>query len=247
MREVIFAQGRYNLGHGIGTLHRHERQPLVGKGRVETYGNMYLRAREEHVESGLFADGRHGDASRTPRHAPRRGEYVDGAQYGIDIVGRFAHAHKDDIGKAFALGYRQHLVDYSAGIEVALPAALACHAEAAIHLAAGLARYAQGGTVVVGDIYRLDIAAPDTGKEIFHGAVGAAGLGYRGLAPNDIPVVAQPCPGRLWQVGHGINLGDAALIEPRRHLLCREAPQPGLGSHGLEPGNIKSDKFFHVS
>ena len=207
---------------------------------MQADGDVHLCAVEEHVEAGLLAYGRNSYAPRAPSHTPRGGEDIDSAEDGVDIVGGLAHAHEYDVGERGTLGNGKYLIYDCPGVEIALPTALACHAEAAVHLASGLRGNAQRGAVAVGDVDSLDVAAADTVEEVFHSAVGAPGLGDGSLAAYGVAVVDEPRACCLWQVGHGVDVGYGASVEPCSHLLGGETAQTGLGGYGLEGCEIKT-------
>ena len=154
---VVAAQEGDDIGDGVCLLHGHDVEALGGHGVVETDGHVALALVEEPFQSGEDAHGGDGDAVGAPAQAPRGGEHFGAAEDGVEVVHGFAHAHIDDVGEAPELGDGENLAQDVGGREVAVEALLAGDAEAAAHLAAYLARDAEGGPVAVGDIDGFDI------------------------------------------------------------------------------------------
>ena len=154
---VVAAQQCYDIGYGIGPLHGHDVLPLGGKGVVQTHSHMALAFVEESLQSRDDAHGGDGDALGAPAQPPGGSEHLSTAQHSIKIIHRLTHAHIDDIGELVELGDGKNLVEDVGGGEAAMEPLLAGDTETAAHPAAHLAGDAEGGTVAVGDIYRLNV------------------------------------------------------------------------------------------
>ena len=90
--------------------------------------------------------------------------------------------------------------------------------KAAAHGAPGLRRDAQGGTVVLGDENGLYRIAATHVKQPFDGAVCAVlpGAHAQGLHAG---VLRQGGAQTFGNVGHGVEIADATLVQPRCQLL----------------------------
>ena len=138
MGEIIAAQQRENLTHGICSLDGHQRFALLGDRRMDAYGDMDFRPVEYGFEFFEFTNRRNSYAFRAPCQAPRSGEDIYGVEYGAEVVGRLSHAHEDDVGQVGGFGNRKYLVDDGGCGEIAVKSLPSGHAERAVHPASGL-------------------------------------------------------------------------------------------------------------
>ena len=206
---------------------------------------------------GHQPDGGDGDAARG--HAEPVGGRVGEAAYGADdglVVGqRLAHAHEHDVGDAagaaghLAAGQRpgagDHLLDDLGGGHVALQPALAGGAERAGHAAAGLAGDAHRGAVGVAHQHRLDErAVEEPPQRLAGGARGRPrGCAAASSASAGTPRPAGPALGGR-QVGHlggvvdqpGEVVGGELLGAERRQAVLGRQRRPLVGGRGRRGG-----------
>ena len=194
-------------------LHRHHGQSLLWHGVVEAHGEVALTLVEKTFHPRDDSHGADGDALGAPAETPVGGEDLRGSKDGIEVVHRFAHAHKDHVGQLLELGNGEELVEDVASREVAVKALLSGDTETAAHLAAHLTGDAEGGAVIVGDEDRLDEVAVEHRKEVFLGAVLGNLAAYRVFAA-DVGYLAQAGTLRFREVGHRVNGVDSFLVEP---------------------------------
>ena len=80
-------------------------------------------------------------------------------QHVVQIVHRLALSHKHDVGELVAFRQGINLIEDVCSREALLVTLLSGLAEEAVHLTSHLRRHAQRGTVMVGDVYCLDVLA----------------------------------------------------------------------------------------
>lgn len=239
--EVVLPQLLDHLRDRPCVLHRHDVGALGVEGRVDAESHMDLAFIEQTVERRKMSDGADGDTFGTPGEAPGRGEHFEGLKNGVDVVERFTHAHEYYIRKVVALGYGQYLVHNLRSRELAVEALAARHAETAAHAASGLGADAECGPVAVGDIDGFDVASGGTAEKIFHGSVGAAGLG-EGFFPPGAPSCGKSLASALAEVGHGVDVGFALAIEPAGYLACGKGRKTAAGGDFAQPHEVHAEQ-----
>ena len=186
-------------------------------------------------DPGHQADGGDGDAARGHAEAVGRrvGQPAYGADHGLVVGHRLAHAHEHHVGDpartAGDLVARQRagagddLLDDLGGGHVALEAALSGGAERAGHAAAGLARDAHRDPARVAHQHRLDQRAVE---ELPEGLAGGAAVGLEGAQrchqlgeQRGDQLLALDCG----QVGHGCRVVDQSAEVVGAELLGPEA------------------------
>lgn len=235
---VVATKERHHIGDGVGFLHGHDAEALLGERIVQADGHMTAALVEEALEAGDDAHSGDGDAVRAPSQTPRSCEHLGAAEDVVEIVHRFAHAHIHDIGEEMELGDGEDLVEDFGGGEAAMESLLAGDTEAATHLAAHLTRYTEGAAVAVGDEYGLDVLglAGDGGgalEEVFLGAIGRH-LAVDGGVAADVGYLAEAGAGFEREVGHEVDIAYLLDIEPVADLLGGELGQAFVGTELLE-------------
>jgi hypothetical protein len=91
-------------------------------------------------------------------------------------------------------------------------------AEAAVEGAADLARHAQGAAVGVGDEDHFEIVAVMGAQQPLARAVGGD-LRFDHLRPRNGEALREPRPLRLGDVGHRVEVGRPAIVDPVPDLL----------------------------
>ena len=142
-------------------------------------------------------------------------------------------SHEDDVGELVGIGQRVHLVEDVGCREAALKALFAGLTEEAVHLTAHLARHAECGAIVVGDVDRLHAFAVSCREEVFHGAVLGV-LGIHGVGTTDLVGLAELLAIGLREIGHLVDASHAMLIEPLRHLSTGKGGHPKCACHALQ-------------
>ena len=133
-----------------------------------------------------------------------------------------------------ALGEHADLADDFAGGQIPDEPHLAGQAERARHRAADLGRDAEGHRRRVGDEHRLDLAAVGEPQQELLGAVD------RSLALRRCAGVVSANSSRergaqlARQVGHRVDVGDAAAVDPAEDLARAEALVAALVERRLE-------------
>ena len=229
---VVTLEQCYGLLYGVCLFYWHELGALRVERRMEAHGEVRLALVEELFDGGGNTDGRYRDAPRAQCKAPLGGEYVYGLEYRIEVVHRFAHAHKDDVSDGVGLLYGGELVEYFAGSERAAVAHAAGHAEVAAHATAYLRRHTQRATVGIGYVGCLDGTLSGV-EEVFACAVGTAPDALEGAAADGVLRV-EFLPECFGDVGHPVDGVDPFGVEPLGYLLrgvawcaerCREVLQ----------------------
>jgi hypothetical protein len=106
-------------------------------------------------------------------------------------------------------------------------------AEAAVERATDLAGDAQGAPVSIGDEDHLVILAVIGAQQPFARAV-ARYLRLDDLGPADDEALGEPGAHRLGDIGHCVEIGDAAMVNPVEQLFGAQ-----LGLLAVEPGSIE--------
>ena len=229
---VVTPEQCYGLLYGMCLFYGHKFCALRVERRMEAHGEVRLALVEELFDGGGNTDGGYRDAPRTQCKTPPGCEYVYGLEHRIEVVHRFAHAHKDDVSDSVGLLYGDELVEYLAGSERAAVAHAAGHAEATAHATADLRRHTQRATVGIGYVGCLD-GTLSGAEEIFACAVGAAPDALEWAATDGVLHV-EFLPECFGDVGHSVDGVDPFGIEPLCYLLrgvarcaerCREVLQ----------------------
>ena len=135
----------------------------------------------------------------------------------------------------------------SAIVEVAVEALLPGRAERAVERAAHLRGDAQRAAVVLGDEHRLDaVADADVEQPLARAVGGAVSRDHRGRrGPRRSP--SQLLAQGLREVGHRVEVADAALVHPARAPAAREtASRRSSANHSVEAGGVKSRRLVRM-
>ena len=133
MCEVVVTHQVYHLYDRHTTLCRHQLRTLFWYWRVHTDSNMTITLVEEALQFLAYAYAAHCDALRAPSVAIVGSHHLCYLQYVVEVVHRFALAHKHNVRKLLAFGQRVYLIENVGCCEALLKALLACLAEQAIH------------------------------------------------------------------------------------------------------------------
>ncbi len=138
MAPVILAQHLNDRGYGCRLLYGHDLEALFRYRVVEADSQVALALIEEPLQVGLEPDGGEGDTPGAPCQPIVCHQQLICFFYVLVVVQRLTHAHEDQVGDLFRVGYRVYLVEYLSGGEVIAESLLAGHAEVAVHAAAHL-------------------------------------------------------------------------------------------------------------
>ena len=233
--EVVAADEAHDVFFVPGLLNRHERCSFFGERIVQAHRQMAALPVEILLERGKQAYRAHRDALGTPAEAPGGGEDLQHFGYGGIVVQRLPHSHEYGVCEKLRRVDGDELVQDVVGGEVAVPALTAGHAEAATHLAAGLAAYAQGAAVVFRNHHRLDEGlfgfAGSGGafyrEQVFHGAVGGLRPACRGRRAEG-KFFAESCLCSLGNIAHRIPGTDLFYVQPAGQLVAHERLETAL-------------------
>ncbi len=167
---------------------------------------------------------------------------AQGFHHRVVVVQRFAHAHEHDVERLVVQTKRvcehPHLPGNLAGGQIANEPHLPGQAERARHGASDLRRDAERHGGGIGNEHRFDLLAVGEPEQELLGAI-------RGLLAGDddrrgnAAVVLDGRSQTLGQVGHGRDVGDAALVDPREHLARAKAFLSAGREDGLEFGQVE--------
>ena len=210
---------------------------------------------KEALELVLEADTAHGDALGTPSVAIGSGKDLGGSQHVVEVVHRLALTHKHDVGKLVTLGQTVDLIEDVSGCEIALKALLTRLAEETVHLAAYLTRNAECGTIILGDVYRLDklgacrcrvsTGGSHDGEEIFDGSVLGV-LGINRLGATNLIVLVELLAVDLGDVCHLVDGTHMLGVDPFCHLSSGEGRHAERHGHLLELGQCHAKEIFLI-
>ncbi len=169
------------------------------------------------------AAGGDGDVARADVEAPGGIDDADGAEEVGQVGQRLAHAHEDDVVDPLAALFfdGEKLVDDFGRVEVAGEAVEAARAEFAAVSAADLGGDAGGAAVGGfavkrgrrGDEDGLDqVAVGEAEEELASGVLRAEDADD--FRPDEGEILRQRGAGGGGEVGHGVEAGDALLVEP---------------------------------
>ena len=201
------------------------------------------------------AAGRQRNASFRQRQPVAVHDQLQRALHIVEIVERLAHSHHDDVGQQAAvrsvvctvlflvearhaalrpfaqrIAGEHDLADDFARREIAHEAHGACVAEAAVQRATDLARHAQRAAIRIGDEDHFELMPVGSLEQPLAGTIGRMLRRDHFGAAND-ETLGQPRAHGLGDIGHRLEFGDTAMVEPVKHLLGAQ-----LGLLGFEPG-----------
>ena len=204
----------------IGLLYRHNLSSLIMKRAVQADGEVTSRLIDETFHVRDKARCRDSETCWTHGESPFGSHHIKSLHYGVVIIHRLAHSHKDKIGKVLKLRQMQYLVKDVASREVSLETLFARLTEEAVHLAAHLTRHTQRSAFSLRDIRRLDKASACR-KQIFLRTVSRL-LHINKVTVTNLIILREQLPRALRQVRHLIKSGDTFAINPVNKLFCRE-------------------------
>ena len=160
----------------------------------------------------------------------------------VVVVQRLTHPHQHDVERGIEQLRRRredaHLSRDLASRQVPHEPHLPGEAEPACHGASDLRRDAERHRRCVRDEDRLDLAMVGELEDEFAGAVDRL-LVADNARRGDDGVLLQPDSQRPRQVGHAVDVGDAALVDPAVELPCMEALPALRFECGLEFGKLQ--------
>ena len=218
--------GLHQLSNRVFFVERHQAFAQGVRGRVQGHGQRHRAVLAQAVHHGHHARGGHGDApARQAVGVVVEHDLEGGHEFGVILQG-LAHAHhhhvRDDAFVArqvFAqkvLG-KPELRDDFARRQIAAKALVAGGAKAAAHGATRLRRNAQRATVRFGDKNGLYRVARTHVKQPLDGAVGGFVLGHNAQRRH-LGAALELFAQGLGQIGHGVKLGRAFLVDPAKQL-----------------------------
>ena len=205
---------------------------------------MYPRRVQQPPQLRGDARRRERDARGRPAEAPLGRKHFDGPQYGVGIVERLAHTHKNDVGQAVAFGQRLDLIENLGRRERMLQSLPAGGAETAAHAAARLRRDAERGAVAVGDIGRFDEMPLHGTEQVLLRSVGRR-ADPDGCRKPRVATFGEPHARRRRQVGHRRRVGRVPAVEPAGDLAGGEPRQRQLFAEPPQFGHVFSVEVFH--
>ena len=216
----------HQFGDRIFLVEWHQlRAQLVGR-RVQRYregdiGFLGQTIDHRHQSGGRQRDALVGEAeAKIVAHDAHRTHHI------VEIQQRLAHAHHHHVGE-LALAMRHvvqmfrcnpHLADDLRSGQVAVEALRAGRAERASQAAADLRRDAQCAATLVGNEHRFDRVAAVHAEQPFVGAIGGWLLELHARR-RDHTGRLQLRSQRLAKIGHLLEIGRVAMIDPLHHLL----------------------------
>ena len=230
----IAPTGRHQVGERVFLIERHElRSQIIGR-CMQRDGQGHGTGLGEPIHHGH--DTRGGDSDATPRQAVGmviEHEFERGKQL-IKVEQRLAHAHEHDIGhrkRQCAVGHVQ-LTNDLGGAQVSGEPLATRGAETTVHSASCLRRDAQRTAVVFWDEDRLDCISLTGIEQPLAGAIGGEVVAQNRHA-LDHGIGGQARSEGLGEVGHGLEIGGLALVQPLQQLpgpewLFTARHHPGL-------------------
>ena len=104
MGEVVVAQQLNDLFDAHTPLGRHQLAAQLVGGRMQAYRHMAVALLDEALQLVAHSHRRYRDALGAPGITVVGGEHLGGSQHIVEIVHRFALAHKHDVGQRVVLG-----------------------------------------------------------------------------------------------------------------------------------------------
>ncbi len=221
--------GIHQLRDRVLAVDRHQLAAQFVERRVQRDRERDVAQLAELVDPRHHARGGQGDAlvgqaiAEVVAHDAHRAHDV------VEVRQRLAHAHHHHVGEPALLvrdvaevaGRDPHLADDLGGGQVAVEALGGGGAEAAVERAAHLRGHAQRAAALVGDVDRLDGVPRIHAEQPLVGAVGG-GLVEHHRRRLDRGALLEPRAQRLAEVGHLLEGGGVAMVDPLHHLVRAE-------------------------
>ena len=220
------------LFDGECLLGRHQFPTLRRDRRVHADSQMTIALVQEAFQTLLQSHRRNSDSFRAPLITIIRSQDFQDFQYFIQIVERFSHSHKHEIGQSVPFRNRINLVQDLIGRQVRCKSLLTGHTELAIHLASHLRRHTKRSPVVIRNIHRFYIVISRGTEQIFHRTVYRAHRFYRCRSSHFITFL-QRFPMLQGKVGHFVYRIHLLVIKPRSDLLGRKFRHTQVGGYLL--------------
>ena len=138
LAEIIPAEYLHHLGNGESLLCRHQFPALGREGRMQTDGQVAVTFFQETFQSFPQSYGRNRDTLRAPFVAIVGSQDFQSTQHFVQVVKRFAHAHKYHVGQRIPFRHRINLIQNLGSCQAGRVSLLPGHTEFAVHLASHL-------------------------------------------------------------------------------------------------------------
>ena len=184
---------------------------------MQTDGQMAVTFFQETLQSFPQSYGRNRDTLRAPFVAIIGSQDFQGTQHFVQVVERFAHAHKYHVSQRIPFRHRINLIQNLCSCQAGRVSLLSGHTEFAVHFASHLRRHAQSSPVVIRNIYGFYVITFGRTEQVFHRSVYRTHLMHRCTGPH-LVVLHQPLTVFERKVCHLFNGAYFLVVQPRCNL-----------------------------